>query len=602
MNKTININLAGLFFHIDEDAFQRLQRYLAAVRKSFAGTSGADEIMTDIESRIAELFLEKRANEMQVISITHVEEVINIMGQPEDYEVDEEIFEEQTSQRKYRNTGKNKQLFRDTQSGYVGGVAGGIGYYLGIEAVWVRVILVVAVLISWGWVIPLYILLWILVPDAVTTNQRLTMMGKEVNISNIEENFKQGFEPVVDGQTDASHHIVGQKGKRGSIRFFSFLGRLIKGFLKALVKIIGLVVFLAATTALIGLIVSMVTASFVNVDGQPLIHFFDLVVPQQEASWILLTALVITFGIPLLILAILGLKLLVSSLKSIGMPTKIVLIVLWIISVIVLSVSVARIAASQAFDGNVIEVNEFEIDKTKVFNLQLLKDRDLGNQIYVNKNGIKVIDYEGKKAIRINQVHVAIAVSRDSLAHVNLNFKAKGGSFETAKLHAESLVYDYEITDSTFIAPNYIIAPKGSGLLGQEVNVTIYLPEGTKAKLNNIFQQNYYKWIADDVLDLGRNKDNTYLIKNGKAVCMDCHEKDKKESQDNNARDSNDMDTDKILDSTNTTDGKWKYSEEEDEKVTVTKPLTVGGVRVGKITITKTKTIGGVTVTETDMY
>ncbi|MFT6095143.1 MAG: phage shock protein PspC (stress-responsive transcriptional regulator) [Nonlabens sp.] len=602
MNKTININLAGLFFHIDEDAFQRLQRYLAAVRKSFAGTSGADEIMTDIESRIAELFLEKRANEMQVISITHVEEVINIMGQPEDYEVDEEIFEEQTSQRKYRNTGKNKQLFRDTQSGYVGGVAGGIGYYLGIEAVWVRVILVVAVLISWGWVIPLYILLWILVPDAVTTNQRLTMMGKEVNISNIEENFKQGFEPVVDGQTDASHHIVGQKGKRGSIRFFSFLGRLIKGFLKALVKIIGLVVFLAATTALIGLIVSMVTASFVNVDGQPLIHFFDLVVPQQEASWILLTALVITFGIPLLILAILGLKLLVNSLKSIGMPTKIVLIVLWIISVIVLSVSVARIAASQAFDGNVIEVNEFEIDKTKVFNLQLLKDRDLGNQIYVNKNGIKVIDYEGKKAIRINQVHVAIAVSRDSLAHVNLNFKAKGGSFETAKLHAESLVYDYEITDSTFIAPNYIIAPKGSGLLGQEVNVTIYLPEGTKAKLNNIFQQNYYKWIADDVLDLGRNKDNTYLIKNGKAVCMDCHEKDKKESQDNNARDSNDMDTDKILDSTNTTDGKWKYSEEEDEKVTVTKPLTVGGVRVGKITITKTKTIGGVTVTETDMY
>jgi phage shock protein PspC (stress-responsive transcriptional regulator) len=602
MNKTININLAGLFFHIDEDAFQRLQRYLAAVRKSFAGTSGADEIMTDIESRIAELFLEKRANEMQVISITHVEEVINIMGQPEDYEVDEEIFEEQTSQRKYRNTGKNKQLFRDTQSGYVGGVAGGIGYYLGIEAVWVRVILVVAVLISWGWVIPLYILLWILVPDAVTTNQRLTMMGKEVNISNIEENFKQGFEPVVDGQTDASHHIVGQKGKRGSIRFFSFLGRLIKGFLKALVKIIGLVVFLAATTALIGLIVSMVTASFVNVDGQPLIHFFDLVVPQQEASWILLTALVITFGIPLLILAILGLKLLVSSLKSIGMPTKIVLIVLWIISVIVLSVSVARIAASQAFDGNVIEVNEFEIDKTKVFNLQLLKDRDLGNQIYVNKNGIKVIDYEGKKAIRINQVHVAIALSRDSLAHVNLNFKAKGGSFETAKLHAESLVYDYEITDSTFIAPNYIIAPKGSGLLGQEVNVTIYLPEGTKAKLNNIFQQNYYKWIADDVLDLGRNKDNTYLIKNGKAVCMDCHEKDKKESQDNNARDSNDMDTDKILDSTNTTDGKWKYSEEEDEKVTVTKPLTVGGVRVGKITITKTKTIGGVTVTETDMY
>jgi phage shock protein PspC (stress-responsive transcriptional regulator) len=602
MNKTININLAGLFFHIDEDAFQRLQRYLAAVRKSFAGTSGADEIMNDIESRIAELFLEKRANEMQVISITYVEEVIDIMGQPEDYEVDEEIFEEQTSRKQYRSSGKNKQLFRDTQNGYIGGVSGGIGYYLGIEAVWVRVIWVLLVFFSVGWAIPVYVLLWILVPDAVTTNQRLTMMGKEVNISNIEENFKQGFDPVVDGQTDADHHIVGQKGKRGSIRFFSLLGRLIKGFFKALVKVIGLIVFLAASTALIGLVVSMITASFVSVDGQNLIHIFDLVVPHQEASWVLLTAIIFAAGIPLLILAVLGLKLLVNNLKSIGMPAKIVLVVLWIISVIVLSVSAARIAASQAFDGNVIEVNEFAVDKEKVFHLQLLKDTDLGDQIYVNNNGIKVIDYKGEKAIRINEVHVAIAVSRDSLAHVNINFKAKGDSFDTAKLNAESLVYNYEITDSTFIAPNYVIAPKGSGLFGQRVNVTIYLPEGTKAKLNKRFQRNYYKWIADDAIDLGRNSNNTYQIKNGKAVCLDCPIKEKIRGEHNNPAEPNDKQQNRVIDSTTTTDGKWKYSDGDDGKVSRTKPLTIGGVGIGKVTVTKTKKVGPVTITKTDTY
>ncbi|WP_213520044.1 PspC domain-containing protein [Nonlabens sp.] len=559
MNKTININLAGLFFHIDEDAYQRLQRYIAAVNNSFAGTSGADEIMSDIESRIAELFLEKRANEMQVISITHVEEVIGIMGQPEDYEVDEEIFEEQTSRKHYRSTGKNKQLFRDTQNGYIGGVSGGIGYYLGIDAVWIRVLWVLLVIFSVGWAIPVYVLLWILVPDAVTTNQRLTMMGKEVNISNIEENFKQGFEPVVDGQTDADHHIVGQKGKRGSIRFFNLVGRLIKGFFKALIKIIGLIVFLTAVTALIALIISTITASFINVDGQHLIHFFDLVVPQHQASWILLTAAVITLGIPLLVLAILGLKLLVNNLKSIGMPAKIVLVVLWIISVIVLSVSIARIAASQAFDGNVIKVNEFEIDKEKVFNLKLLKDNYLGDQIYVNNNGIKVIDYKGEKAIRIDQVHVAIAVSRDSLAHVNINFKAKGDSFDTAKLNAESLVYDYQLTDSTFVAPNYIIAPKGSGLLGQKVHVTIYLPEGTKAKLNETFQYHYRgDWMIDDALDLGSLRNNTFQIKNAKAVCLDCPVVDETESGDSKST--------KVIDSTTTTDGKWNYTDEDDEK------------------------------------
>lgn len=595
MNKTININLAGLFFHIDEDAYQRLQRYIAAVRKSFAGTSGADEIMSDIESRIAELFLEKRANEMQVISITHVEEVIVIMGQPEDYEVDEEIFEEQTSRKQYKSSGKNKQLFRDTQNGYIGGVSGGIGYYLGIDAVWVRVLWVLLVFFSVGWAIPVYVLLWILVPDAVTTNQRLTMMGKEVNISNIEENFKQGFEPVVDGQTDADHHIVGQKGKRGSIRFFNVLGRLIKGFFKALVKIIGLIVFLAAVTALIALIISTITASFINVDGQNLIHFFDLVVPQHQASWILLTAGVLASGIPLLILAILGLKLLVTNLKSIGMPAKIVLVVLWIISVIVLSVSIARIAASQAFDGNVIKVTEFEIDKEKVFNLQLLKDDYLGDQIYVNNNGIKVIDYKGEKAIRIDQVHVAIAVSRDSLAHININFKAKGDSFDTAKLNAESLVYEYQLTDSTFVAPNYIIAPKGSGLLGQKVNVTIYLPEGTKAKLNEKFQYHYRgDWMIDDALDLGGLKNNTFQIKNAKAVCLDCPVIEERESGDDQSP--------KAIDSTTTTDGKWKYTDEDDEKVSMSKPLTVGGVGIGKVTVTKTKKVGPLTFTKTDTY
>ncbi|WP_298952785.1 PspC domain-containing protein [uncultured Nonlabens sp.] len=585
MNKTININLAGLFFHIDEDAYQRLQRYVAAVRKSFAGTSGADEIMSDIESRIAELFLEKRANEQQVISINHVEEVINIMGQPEDYEVDEEIFEEQTSRKNYRHSGKNKQLFRDTQNGYVGGVSGGMGYYLGIDAVWLRVAWVLLVFFSVGWAIPIYILLWILVPDAVTTNQRLTMMGKEVNISNIEENFKQGFEPVVDGQTDADHRIVGQKGKRGSIRFFGFLGSLIKGFFKALVKIIGLIVFLSATSALIGLVVSLITASFIDVDGQNLMHFFDVVIPHHQASWILLTAIIFAVGIPLLVLAILGLKLLVNNLKSIGMPAKIILVVLWIISIIVLSISVARIAATQAYDGNVIEVQEFSINKEKVFELQLLKDGNLGDQTYVTSNGLKVVDFNGEKAIRKNNVYIAFATSRDSLARVSVNFKAKGDSFDTAKLNAESLVYDYEITDSSFTAPNYVIVPKGSGVFGQRVNVTIYLPKGTKVKFNNSFKNRYDSWMSDEALRIEKRYDGSYEyeISDGKTICLECPKNGKFKSRYNNSSENDALDANRSIDSTTTTDGKWKYEDddvENEDKVTVTTSLDIGGVTV----------------------
>ena len=85
MNKTVNINLAGVFFHIDEDAYAKLQRYLSAIKRSFAGVTGEDEIIADIEARISELFSDRLKDDRQVIGMTELDEVITIMGQPEDY-------------------------------------------------------------------------------------------------------------------------------------------------------------------------------------------------------------------------------------------------------------------------------------------------------------------------------------------------------------------------------------------------------------------------------------------------------------------------------------------------------------------------------------
>jgi hypothetical protein len=125
--------------------------------------------------------------------------------------------------------------------------------------------------------------------------------------------------------------------------------------------------------------------------------------------------------------------------------------------------------------------------------------------------------------------------------------------------------------------------------------VTIYLPEGTKAKLNEKFQYHYRgDWMIDDALNLGSLRNNTFQIKNGKAVCLDCPVVDETESGDSKSN--------KVIDSTTTTDGKWKYTDEDDEKVSMTKPLTVGGVEVGKVTVTKTKKVGPLTFTKTETY
>ena len=122
MNKTVNINLAGIFFHIDEDAYLKLQRYLEAIKRSFTDSQGRSEIISDIEARIAELFSESVKHDKQVIGIKEVDEVISIMGQPEDYLVDDEIFEDEPQPTQKRKSAPSKKLFRDTDNSYIGGV------------------------------------------------------------------------------------------------------------------------------------------------------------------------------------------------------------------------------------------------------------------------------------------------------------------------------------------------------------------------------------------------------------------------------------------------------------------------------------------------
>jgi len=174
MNKTVNINLAGIFFHIDEDAYLKLQRYLEAIKRSFTDSQGRSEIVSDIEARIAELFSERVQNEKQVIGNKEVEHVITIMGQPEDYLVDDEIFEDEPQQKNYSNkrNSTSKKLYRDTDNSYVGGVSSGLGHYFGIDALWIRLIWVLLIFGA-GTGVLLYILLWIFVSEAVTTSENI---------------------------------------------------------------------------------------------------------------------------------------------------------------------------------------------------------------------------------------------------------------------------------------------------------------------------------------------------------------------------------------------------------------------------------------------
>jgi len=196
MNKIFNVNLGGYPFTIDEDAYQKLNRYLDTISAHFADSEGCEEILEDIEVRMAELFNDKIKNKT-IVDRKDLEEVILIMGRPEDFgaeAIDDEEPQQFTSHRTTRKQSTiktGKRLFRDTDEKVIGGVASGMAAYFGIEdPLWVRLLWIAAFFLM-GIPILIYPLLWIILPEAKTAGDKLAMRGEAATISNIAKTVEE---------------------------------------------------------------------------------------------------------------------------------------------------------------------------------------------------------------------------------------------------------------------------------------------------------------------------------------------------------------------------------------------------------------------------
>jgi phage shock protein PspC (stress-responsive transcriptional regulator) len=340
MKKTININLAGFVFYIDEDAYEALQKYLNNIRTYLGNTEGREEIIDDIESRIAELFSEKQK---QVITLNEVNEVIEVMGQPEDYMSEEEPEEKMASQQ------SNKRLYRDPDSTVLGGVCSGVGHYLNIDAVWIRLIFLAMV---WSGVsILFYFILWAIIPKAETTAQKLEMKGKAATFSNIEDYVRKGYENVKDDFKNVDFKGAGEKAKQGASGFFAFLGELISKLFSALGKLLsfianilgkllGVIILVTTVALIIVLTVSFIIGSFIDINiGNDLLVLpgFEFIGPDWGGPfhpiWYHIS-MILTFGIPAFSLLLFALQLLFKNMGRLSGSIKIGLLAVWMISLV----------------------------------------------------------------------------------------------------------------------------------------------------------------------------------------------------------------------------------------------------------------------------
>ena len=337
MKKTLTVNLGGTVFLIDEDAYQLLDKYLSNLRIHFRKEEGSDEIMDDFEMRISELLNERVRLGYEVITIEQVEEVIKRMGKPE------EIFEEEekstdhednyrTQQQETHAQTTKKRLMRDPDNRILGGVAGGFAAYMDWDPTAVRIVLFL-LMFFYGITVPLYFLLWIIVPMARTATEKLEMRGQSVTVENIGKTVTDGFEKVANGVND---YMRSDKPRTFLQKLGDALVMIVGWFLKICLVIFAIicspvlfvfgVVFVALLFAAIAVAVG---------GGAALISFFpmaDVVLPTSPLSAIVMyIAGILLVGIPLvsLVWAIFSQ---IFKWQPMNSGLKWTLVILWIVS------------------------------------------------------------------------------------------------------------------------------------------------------------------------------------------------------------------------------------------------------------------------------
>ncbi len=536
MNKTININLGGFFFHIDEEAYQKLRRYLASISKSLSEDSqGKNEIIADIEARISELLSEKITDARQVVNESDIEDIIVIMGQPEDYAEAEEAYSD-ASYSYSRNKASGKKLFRDGDDKFLGGVASGIAHYFNIDTIWIRLLFLITTLAGVGIGILVYIILWILLPEAKTTAEKLQMEGEPVNIDNIEKKIREEFtnvsEKLKDGASEFSEKInqtfsAKTKKNNGLQDFLNTIGKIIATLFRVIGKFIGVIFVFIGAAAILSLIIggfSVGSLEFLNIDSNFISYpefFYDATLPR----WLLSISLFILMGIPFLVLLVLGLRMLSSSVKQFSKAASITLLGIWFIALLAILFTGIEFGATHANYGKYVEKNTLNITKKDTLVLKIQNDDAIYYQHNLRRTSERrqvVIDT--KQLAYSNDIRLDVKKSTSDSAYIIVQKESNGKNSIKARLNAKKIQYKYALQDNELILDAFFLSHLKNIFKEEKIDITIFIPENTPIYFDNSVR-NFLNDVKNET-DIYDKEMVNHHFKMMKAVlkCTDCIE------------------------------------------------------------------------------
>jgi|SRR6185436_12177393 len=487
MNKTLTVNIGGMVFHIEEHAYEKMRKYLDAIKGYFTSSEGRDEIIQDVEGRIAEMFSERIKDSKEVIIEEDVEYVISVMGRPEQFAGEEEAAERTfaaniSEKRSYR------KIYRDPDDKVIAGVCAGLAHRLKIDPLWVRLIFVFAIIIAFGSLF-VYIILALVLPYAITTAQKLEMKGEDVTVSNIRK--------AVEEPSPKKESFVS--------RFFEVIGEVIKAIFKIILyviagffAIIGLIVLFALCVALLAVI---------GVGGITIPVFIsDLFLSPAQQFWSM-TAIFLIIGIPVLMLLYWGVRI-IFRIKQPNRVFNMVAVTLMISGWVIGFWMVADIGREFSTEGRQRSVLPLLNPATDTLFVDVMDDAKYEdeydgpfsyNGIFNGNNfNIRTGD-EIQKIAGLVQLDIQKAEG-DKFELVKIT-RARGTTEKQAYEAASKVNYNFEQKDSLVKLSNYFPVTKNMKYRGQHVKLILKVPVG-----KSVFLKQGSRHIIYDI----KNVTNTY--------------------------------------------------------------------------------------------
>ncbi len=542
MNKTIIINISGVIFHIEEDAYEMLKNYMNGIKKHFASYQDNFEIITDIENRIAEMFSEVLNSEnKQVIINADVDLVISKMGNTEDFGDDTDSdFTDPQSDSKSETA---RKLYRDIDDRVVGGVCAGIGHYFGIEARWIRVAFFV-LFFFYGFGLLPYILLWIVMPKAISRTEKMEMKGEKINLQSFQKNIEEEINVLTENLAKAHEYA-----KPSLSRLGSFVRDVISGLAKfigttgvLLLKIFGFFIItligIVLIAAFIALLVFLGYAG--NTDVASVFPLNAIAAPLRSTIYICAFLVIL---IPLVGIILLAVRVIFNSrkvAKSVGFS----LFMIWLIALGIGIFNIAKNATDFKEEASFSESVELKNNPKNVYYLQLGEERTVQENI-IGSNKTKIITITGndRDFDTPNSINVDLHLIENGIVSLTKTYTARGKNFDAALNNARQIEYYYTQKDSLLVFDSNSELKKGSLWRNQEVKLKLNIPVGSVLYIQERFANHFLRNQMYDCLDYRDDSDELIKVSATKEgfICnktANTIERQKEHNKNNNILDS----------------------------------------------------------------